>query len=272
MNTKNLHMPFVMATVSGKGGVGKSIASVNIAVTLSQMGYRVAVVDADPGLANCASMFNEHVHASVTDWVAGRCDLEDLFTDAQGVTLVTAANEPGPLSGKYDLLINALDQILQHLAWNHDFIILDTPAGLGEMNLWALDRSGLGAVMLVDEPTAVSDIYRFCKYVLNIDPTYPFASIVNMAEDEEDAAKVHERFNSIVKYFLKTEIPSMGFIPGSQDIRRSVKLQQPVMRLDPDERIAREFNFIAHNIVALARDIQNRTGGIHHQEPIRGQS
>jgi flagellar biosynthesis protein FlhG len=272
MNTKHMQMPFVMATVSGKGGVGKSIASVNIAVTLSQMGFRTAVIDTDPGLANCAAMFNEHVNYSVTDWVAGRCTIEDLFTDAQGVTLVTAANEPGPLSGKYDLLLNALDQVLQVLAWDHDFIILDTPAGLGEMNLWALDRSRLGAVMLVDEPTAVSDIYRFCKYVLNIDPTYPFASIVNMAEDEDDAAQVHERFNSIVKYFLMTEIPSMGFIPGSQEIRRSVKLQQPVMRLDPSEHIAREFNFIAHNIVALARDIQKRSGNEVPQEQVRRQN
>ncbi|KPP96488.1 MAG: flagellar biosynthesis protein FlhG [Bacteroidetes bacterium HLUCCA01] len=258
MNPSAKHKPFIFATVSGKGGVGKSLASVNIAETLRLLGYRTAILDVDAGMANVATMFNVYPPYSVTDWMEDKCRLTDVMVDADGITLVTTANEPGPLTDRHDLLIQALDQVLDALAATHDFVVIDTPAGLGELNLWALDRSRLGAIMLVDEPTSVSDVYRFCKYVLGIDPTYPFAVIVNMAESDEAAAQVHEKFNTIVKYFLQTEIPSMGYIPLSNTIRDSIRKQTPVMRMDPEEELEREFSFIAQNIIALAREMQRR--------------
>lgn len=247
-----------MATVSGKGGVGKSLASVNIAETLKLLGYRAAILDVDAGMANVATMFNQYPSYSVTDWIEDRCELSHILQDVGGITLVTTANEPGPLTDKYEILIQALDQVLDALAASHDFIIIDTPAGLGELNLWALDRSRLGAIMLVDEPTSVSDVYRFCKYVLGIDPSYPFAVIVNMAANDEAAAQIHQKFNQIVKYFLQTEIPSMGYIPYSESIRESIRKQMPVMRMEAEEEIEREFSYIAQNIVALAREMQRR--------------
>ena len=258
MNHSLEHRPFIMATVSGKGGVGKSLASVNIAETLNLLGYKVAILDVDAGMANVATMFNEYPAYSVTDWMEDKCELQHLMMDTGGITLVTTANEPGPLSDKTDILIQALDQVLDALAASHEFIIIDTPAGLGELNLWALDRSRLGAIMLVDEPTSVSDVYRFCKYVLGIDPSYPFAVIVNMAQNEEAATQIHAKFNQIVKYFLQTEIPSMGYIPFSESIRESIRKQLPVMRMDAEEEIEREFSFIAQNVVALARQMQRR--------------
>jgi len=171
MNPSAKQKPFIFATVSGKGGVGKSLASVNIAETLRLLGYRTAILDVDAGMANVATMFNVYPTYSVTDWMEDKCRLTDVMVDADGITLVTTANEPGPLTDRHDLLIQALDQVLDALAATHDFVVIDTPAGLGELNLWALDRSRLGAIMLVDEPTSVSDVYRFCKYVQGIDPT-----------------------------------------------------------------------------------------------------
>lgn len=258
MNRTLDHKPFILATVSGKGGVGKSLASVNIAETLNLLGYRVAILDVDAGMANIATMFNQFPAYCVTDWIEDRCELNHIMEDAGGITLVTTANEPGPLTDKYDVLIQALDQVLDALSATHDFVIIDTPAGLGQLNLWALDRSRLGTIMLVDEPTSVSDVYRFCKYVLSIDPTYPFAVVVNMAQNEEAASQIHDKFNHIVKYFLQTEIPSMGYIPFSETIRQSIKKQVPVMRMEAEEEIEREFSYIAQNIVALAREMQRK--------------
>ncbi|MDI6402544.1 P-loop NTPase [Balneolaceae bacterium ANBcel3] len=247
-NTISNH-PFIMATVSGKGGVGKSMASINIADMLRQMGHRVAVLDADLGLSNCAALLNEQVDATVAQWVNGQCGLEDLPLNSKGLTLVTGSDDPAHSALNMELMLDAMDQVLIALAGEHDFIIIDTPAGSGELSLWALDRAQLGMILLVDEPTAISDVYRFCKYILGIDPTYPFASMVNFAENEQAAQDIHERFNTILQYFMNKEIPYMGFIPSSEEIRHSVKKQTPLTRLYPDSPIYKEFEFITHNIL-----------------------
>ena len=246
---KETHQPYIIATVSGKGGVGKSLASVNIADTLQKMGYRTGLLDADIGMSNCATLLNEQVDTTVMQWIKGQCGLEDLPFDSEGPTLVTGSDEPGHTEQDLELLMEAMDQVLIAMSDSCDFIIIDTPAGSGELSLWALDRAQLGIIILVDEPTAISDVYRFCKYILNIDPTYPFASVVNFSEDEATAESIHRRFNTILQYFMKQEVSWLGFIPSSEEVRSSVQKQIPVTRAGPASSVTREFEFIAHNIL-----------------------
>ena len=80
--------------------------------------------------------------------------------------------------------------------FNGNFILIDTPAGASDLSFWALDRADMGLLVVVGEPTAISDVYRFCKFVLEVDPTYPFAAVVNFAENEEDFAKIISKINA----------------------------------------------------------------------------
>lgn len=249
-----LEQPFVFTVISGKGGVGKSMTSVNTATMLSKLGYKVALLDADLGLANCATLLNEPVSATVSSWMEGKCGIEDLPCSTCGITLVTGANEPGENKFKADLFMDALDQITAYLKKSHDFIIIDTPAGAGEMALWALDISQTGVLVLVDEPTAISDVYRLCKYVFNIDPGYKFASIVNFAESEDTAQSTYQRFNTILNYFLNKQTQYFGFVPASDHIRESVQKQKPLLNMNTHPEILREFEFIAENVLAYANN------------------
>ncbi len=252
----NMHQPFILATVSGKGGVGKSMATINLADTLRTMGYSVAVIDADLGLSNCATLLNEQVDATVVQWIQGRCSMEDLPHDCEGLTLITGADKPGFSEQDMELLFEAMDQVIVALSGHYDFIFIDTPAGSGELSLWALDRAQLGMLILVNEPTAISDVYRFCKYVLQIDPTYPFASVVNFAENEDEAENIHERFNTILQYFMQQQVSYLGFIPASDQVRASVRNQVPLTRVRPQPEMLRELEFIAHNILSKVPDHQ----------------
>lgn len=252
LKKKNIEEPFILAVVSGKGGVGKSTTSVNTAEMLSKMGYRTAIIDADIGLSNCATLLNEAVPYSVTSWINGNCSLEDLPHECENVTLVTGCDDPAQYNFQPELLMDAMDQVTLHLTQNHDFIIIDTPAGAGEMTLWALDRAQLGTIILVDEPTAISDIYRLCKYVYSIDPGYPFASIVNQAESEDSAESTLKRFNTILNYFMRKETGYLGFIPASRSVRDAVQLQSTLLKSAPDSDVLNEIRFIAQNIIGFA--------------------
>lgn len=244
--------PFVLTVISGKGGVGKSMASVNTASMLSQMGYRTAVLDVDLGLANCATLLNESVSFTVSDWILDRCTLEDLPINAAGITLITGANDPEQANINTEVLMDALDQVLNFLKDQHDIIIIDTPAGAGEMALWALDAAQIGTLVLVDEPAAISDAYRLCKYIYNIDPEYHFASIVNFADNEESAESTTNRFNTILNYFLNKKAQNLGFIPASKSVKKALLSQSTLLESGADKEVLKEIEFIAYNIIALA--------------------
>lgn len=253
MNNTDQHtLPFIISVVSGKGGVGKSMTSVNTAEMLHHLGFRVALIDADIGLSNCSTFFNEQISYSVADWIQGECVLEDLPHSCSGVTLVTGSDDPGQHVFDPDLMVDAMDQVVQFLSADHDFIIIDTPAGAGEMTLWGLDRAHVGTLILVDEPTAISDVYRLCKYVYSIDPGYNFAGVVNFADEEESAQNTCDRFNNIMDYFLQKKISYLGFIPASIAVKNSVKDQYTLLRSNPGDPILDEFRFIAENIAGLA--------------------
>lgn len=247
------HSSFIVSVASGKGGVGKSLAAVNLAETMNRQGLKVALVDADLGLSNCAALMNERVPATAMDLLAESCYPEDLFLEtASGITLITGSDEPDPRLKDWSGLYPVLDELIRTLRGEHDFILIDTPAGASPLSLWALDRSDLCTLLLADEPTVISDVYRFSKYILEIDPSFPFAAIVNFTESEREARDVLQRFNSILDHFLGREIPYLGRIPASDAIRNSVREQVPVVLSQPGEDIRREFDYMAQTLHGIA--------------------
>lgn len=248
--------PFVFAVISGKGGVGKSMSAINMGAMLNDMGYKVAIIDADLGLANCAMMFNHPVEKTVCEWIQGECSLEETCQDINGITLITAADDPFELKLGSELIMDALDQVVYSLKATHDFILIDTPAGAGEMTLWALDAAELGILILVDEPSAISDVYRLCKYVFSIDPEYHFGGIVNFAEHEESAQSTIQRFNTILTYFLEKECTYLGFIPEHEQIRKAIRKQNTLLGMDSNNPIISEMEFITQNLISTSNTLE----------------
>lgn len=253
MNThQKTEHPFIATVISGKGGVGKSMSSVNIAHRLHEMGLSVAIIDADLGLSNCAGFFNTQANYTVADWVNGTCGLEQLPQRVEGVTLVTGASDPRQANIGTELMMDALDQVATYLKQSHDYIIIDTPAGAGEMSLWALDTADVGILVIVDEPAAISDVYRLCKYIYEIDPEYDFSGIVNFGRDERTAESTFKRFNTILGYFLNKQIPYFGFIPASSAIKKAIEEQRVLKQGAGADQEIKEIEFIAQQIIAYS--------------------
>ncbi len=221
----------IIAVASGKGGVGKSVVAVNLAETLAAEGRSVALVDADLGQGACAVLLNEHPRASALDLARRTATPAHVFhRTSAGLTLVQAAAEAGEADAHEKALFLALDDLLHRLRRTHDFILIDTPAGTAEAVRWALDRAGLGLLVLAGEPTAIADAYRLAKLTWQDDPAYPFATLVNFADEAREAQSVAERFGTITQHFVGRRPGYLGWVPFSSHVRRAVAEQQPAVR------------------------------------------
>ncbi|NNE69669.1 MAG: P-loop NTPase [Rhodothermales bacterium] len=199
------HDAGVVTVVSGKGGVGKSVVAVNLAVSLAREGRRIALIDADAGQGSCAYLLG---HGS-------------------DVRLVS----PDPSLDAGEALDFLESSLIQLRDWA-DLVLIDAPAGIGTLVRWALDRSDSGLLVLVDEPTAVADAYALVKMTWRLDPAFPFAGVVNMADSAVEAADVVERFSSLTSHFLDRKILYAGWVPFSDAMRQSVRRQVPAAATD----------------------------------------
>lgn len=248
----------IIAVVSGKGGVGKSVVSVNLAESLSAEGLRVALVDVDLGQAACSVLMNETPKATVMDLIRFTARTDQVKHEAaSGITLVQASDDPGESDGREKDLYPSLDELLTDLRGDHEYIIIDAPAGVDGAVRWAIDRADLGLLVVVGEPTAVADAYRLVRMIWKSDPAYPFGLVVNFADSAEEARDVADRFAGITDHFTGRLPNYIGWVPFSQAIRQSVARQIPVVRQPGPARDA--FRELGQTLVS---------GRLTHVEPL----
>ncbi len=221
----------LIAIASGKGGAGKSVIAVNLAEVLSETGHTVALVDADFGQGACAILMNETPPHSTLDFARHTAQLHQVMhRTASGVTLVQGVAEPGQIEGREAECYASLDRVLDELRRTHNVILIDAPAGTDGPVRWALDRADMGMLVIAGEPTAIADTYRLCKLVWQAEPAYPFCTVVNFADTEEDACSVADRFGKITERFIGKIPEYLGWLPFSAQVRHSVMEQRPVVR------------------------------------------
>lgn len=248
-----------LTIASGKGGVGKSVVAVNLAEMLVQRGHSVALLDADVGQGACAVLLNEDPSHTVADLVRLDAEPDDVCHEtASGVTLIQGAREPDHFVTEQQatVLHLSLDEVLRAVRRDHDFVLVDTPAGTSSTVRWALDRADLSALVLVGEPTAIADAYRLARLIWRTDPAYPLGSIVNFAETADEAESITARFATITKRFVQQAPTHLGWIPFAKAIRTSVQNQTPAVRSVPT---------VQHAFDALAGVIAE---GRHERQPI----
>ncbi|MDD3310666.1 MinD/ParA family protein [Pseudodesulfovibrio sp.] len=223
------HLPLVFSVTSGKGGVGKTNMSVNLAYSLSQAGKNVVLLDADLGLANVDVILGLAPEKNLFHLFHEDMTLDKiLFDTPYGFRILPASSGVSDMVAldrgqKLDLL-DAMDSLED----NVDFLIVDTGAGINDnvlyFNLAVQER----LLVITPEPTSLTDAYALIKVLKLQHGVEKFRVLVNMVKDQKSAREVYLKLLNACDHFLDgISLDLVGFVPYDPNVRHSVIAQTP---------------------------------------------
>ena len=257
----------VITVTSGKGGVGKSNVSINLACQLRKLGQRVIILDADFGLANIEIMFGTVPEHNLCDLIYKGKSITDIITwGPMDIGFISGGSGIAGLSNLSRDYLNYIVQNLAKLDAIADVIIIDTGAGISDAVLDFLVASGEVLVVCTPEPTSITDSYSLLK-ALNRHPRFSredtkLKVIANKVATEEEGLSMYNKLNSVVNRYLKLPVSYLGAIPQDANLAQAVMQQKPVSMQSPNSKSSKAFEKITYSLMDKEYDRSLRRLGM----------
>jgi len=240
------HPVRVIAVTSGKGGVGKSNVTVNLAVTLAQNGERVMVMDADMGLANIDVLLGLSPGLNLSHVINGECSLEETLVDGPaGIKIVPASSGVASMSDLTPAQNAGVIRSFSELTEPVDVLLIDTAAGLSD-SVVSYTRAAREVIVVVcDEPASITDAYAMIK-VMNRDyGVERFHVLANQAHGATQGRELYNKLARVSERFLDVTLDYLGCIPYDDCLKKAVQKQKSVVEAFPRSQSATAFKQIA---------------------------
>lgn len=236
----------VIAVTSGKGGVGKSNVSVNLAVSLSQAGENVLLMDADLGLANIDVLLGLTPKENLLHVLEGKCDLEDIIIPGPSdINIIPASSGVRKMSDLTPAENMGVIQAFSELSIPVDTLIIDTAAGLADSVVSYVRASREIIVVVCDEPASITDAYAMIK-VMNKDfGIQRFHVLANQARSMQQGRELYMKLAKVSDKYLEVALDYLGAIPYDDYIKKAVQRQKCVMEVFPRSPASMAFRQIA---------------------------
>ncbi|MGM0409723.1 MAG: MinD/ParA family protein [Bacillota bacterium] len=240
----------VIAIASGKGGVGKTNLSVNLAYALSNLEKKVLIMDADIGMANIDILLGVTAPYSLKHVIEGKCSVKEAIVETNnGLNILAGISGEEVFIDMGEEKINRLFGASSHLQENYDIIIIDIGAGAHQNVLNFIQAADEALIVLTPEPTAIMDAYSLIKILSNHNFRNEVALIVNMADSNNEGSDVINRMNNVIKEYLNINLKFTGIIPYDKKIIHSVKKQKSLFELYPSSKVVESYKDIAYKLI-----------------------
>lgn len=239
----------VIAVTAGKGGVGKSNVSVNLAIGLAKKRKKVLLLDADLGLANVDVMLGLHAKYNLSHVIDGSCSLSDIIlTGPENIKVIPASSGTEAMTRLSNMehagIINAFNEIIDDL----DYLIIDTAAGISDSVLSFVRSSQEVIVVVCDEPTSLTDAYALIKVMNRHYGWTNFHVLANMVRQERYGRELFNKLFRVCDQFLDVNLDYLGALPFDEKIHESVKKQKPVLLEYPDTQASLVLKQLANTV------------------------
>ncbi len=254
------HKTRIIAVTSGKGGVGKSNISVNLAIAFAQTGKKVILIDGDLGMANVNVLLGITPKANLLDVLNKKKKMSDIILNTElGIQIIAGANGFSTIANLTDEQRDFFAEEFTTLS-SFDVIIIDTGAGVSENVLRFIESADEAYVVTTPEPTAITDAYGLIKIIATefSNSQIVMKLIVNKVHSADEGKRIAERIITIVAQFLNAPVEYLGFIYDDSVVTSSVLRQKPFMVSQPNSKAAM---CIKHIVGRIDKTSVKPTGG-----------
>lgn len=281
MNNPNFDQhSHVVVFTSGKGGVGKTCITTNVATAMAQRGARVCVFDADTGLANINILLGLYPEFTLEHVLKGEKTIQDIVLKTKAnVAVVPGASGVAECAQLTFEEVKRLAEALTELEAEYDYFLIDTAAGVADNVLQFIESAPYTFIIITPEPTSLTDAFSLLKLLNGRDYSGRLRVIVNMAADYPSATETYRRFVSVVDKYLTLKVEYGGFVAVDENLPKSVIQQTPVVDLVGNTPASRCLFALADNMLKYIGADNHEIGlsgywtnflqdhpGSHHQE------
>jgi len=251
----------VYSIISGKGGVGKTNTTVNMAIALAMARKKILIVDADFGLSNVDVLLGINTHFNITHVLNGEKSLLDVLVDGpSGIKILPSACGARELVSLNKEQLNILSKKFEVFDNNVDYVLFDSGAGIGDNVVNFALSSDEVIVVTTPDPTAITDAYASIKVLINENKKKSLNIVVNMVKDKKEGFRIFNKLKFVCEKFLSVNIKYLGYILKDDCVVNSIKQQRPFICEYPRRDASINIREIASKIGNYPTNIDKRTG------------
>ena len=242
----------VLAITSGKGGVGKTNVTINVAIAMARLGLRIGVLDADFGLGNVDVLLGLAPGGHIGHIVAGEKTLSEIVVRGpRGISIIPASSGLQSMTAlsavQRGRLLTALDLACRDL----DYLLIDTAAGISDNVMDMLELAERVVLITSLEPSAIVDAYALTKVLTAADAAKEIGVVVNGAPNAVEAGLAFRQLDTATRRFLKRSIAYYGHITDDPAVRESVLVQRAIVDHLPQSPASRCYRIVASRLAGL---------------------
>lgn len=239
----------VIAITSGKGGVGKTNLSVNLGLALAEQGKRVALLDADMGLANVDVLLGMYPKFNLSHVLKGEKTLSEIIvTGPSGLQVIPASSGLQHMSDLSTVEQAAVIRAFSDIDQDLDVLIVDTAAGISSSVINFARACQEVIVVVCDEPTSLTDAYAFIKLLNRDYGLSRFHILTNMVQSAQQGQNLFQKLTKVTDRYLDVTLQFAGAVPYDEYLRKAVQQQSPVIAAYPRSKASLALKNVARQI------------------------
>lgn len=250
------HGTQIIGVASGKGGVGKTTISVNLAVKLASLGKKVMIFDADLGLANAQLALGIRTPFNFSHVLSGEKTLSEIIVEGpSGVKLVPGASGIQHMAALGPRETASIIQAFSELEDELDYLIVDVAAGLSDAVMAFMSACQHRFVVVKNEPYSIADAYSTIKVMMkdyNLDRIH---LVPNGVDSQREGERLFTSINTVVQNYLGGQIRYLHSISADKMLPKAMKASKPLVDYSPSSVAAHDFSALAKQVMNLETNV-----------------
>lgn len=248
----------IIAVTSGKGGVGKTSLSVNMAAMLVKRGKKVLVIDADLGLSNVEIMLGMTPSFTIRDLIKRNKEIEEIIIKGPfGIDFISGGNGVFEITDLSDVERDEILVKMGKLDREYEYIIIDTGAGVSKNVISFLVIADEIVVITTTEPTAITDAYSIIKIIDGRKKDANIGIVINRVKEIKEHKEASSKLITISEKFLNRKLENLGFIYEDKVIRDAIFKKTPFVLYYPDSKAASCVEYILDKFTGKSENIKD---------------